>query len=168
MKKIVSLLLATILVLSCGVDTYAIGTGESSSTDVKATYNSGSDEGKIYSVDITWQGMSFTYTDADTKWDPQTHTYVPTSEAYWSEGAIKVTNHSNADITATTSYTAESGYEDISMIFSSESTNIGTADNGIDGNAGSAVSETITAQPEGSLSEGVTDMKIGTITVTIS
>lgn len=168
MKKIISLLLALAMVMSLSVTAFAVGNGESSSTDVKATYNDGADAGKIYSVDISWQGMSFTYTDADTKWDPTTHTYVPTSEPYWSEGSITVTNHSNDAVTASVSYTAEADYADITMTFSSESVSVATADNGVDGAAGTAVSETITVTPEGALTEGVSEVKIGTITITIS
>ncbi len=168
MKKIVSMCLSMMMVLSLSITTFAIGNGESASTDVKATYNSGADSGKIYSVDISWQGMSFTYTDADTKWDPESHTYLPTSEPYWSEGAITVTNHSNTGITAAASYIAESDYEDISMNFSNDQVNVATADNGVDGAAGTAVSEAITAKPAGVLDEDGVDVKIGTITITIS
>lgn len=168
MKKIISLILALVMIMSLSVTAYAVGSGESSSTDVKATYNSGADAGKIYSVDISWTGMSFTYTDADTIWDAATHTYVPTSEPYWSEGTITVTNHSNDTVTASASYTAEAGYENIAMTFSSASVTVATADNGVDGAAGTAVTETITVKPEGALAEGVADVKIGTITITIS
>ncbi len=168
MKKIVSLILAIAMIMSLSITAFAVGSGETSSTDVKATYNSGADAGKIYSVDIAWSGMSFTYTDANTKWNPQTHTYDPTSDPYWSQGVITVTNHSNAAVTATASYTAEAGYGDISMTFSNESVNVATADNGENGAAGAAVTETITAKPVGSLDKGVSDVKIGTITITIS
>lgn len=168
MKKIISLALALVMVLSLSATVFAVGNGESSSTDVKATYNSGADAGKIYSVDITWSGMSFTYTDADTVWDPATHTYVPTSEPYWSEGTITVTNHSNDAITATAAYAAEEAYKDIAMTFSAASVTVATADNGVDGAAGTAVTETITVKPEGALAEGIADVKIGTITITIS
>ena len=49
MKKIISLLLALAMVMSLSVTAFAVGNGESSSTDVKATYNDGADAGKIYS-----------------------------------------------------------------------------------------------------------------------
>lgn len=168
MKKIISLFLVLAMTMSLSVTVFAVGNGESSSTDVKATYNSGADAGKIYSVDISWAGMSFTYTDADTMWDPQTHTYAPTSQPYWSEGVITVTNHSNDAVTASASYTAEAHYEEIAMTFSSASVTVATADNGVDGAAGTPVTETITVKPGGALGEGVTDVKIGTITIAIS
>lgn len=168
MKKIVSLFVVSAIIMNLCMTACAMGNGESSSTNVKATYNSGADAGKVYSVDISWSDMSFTYTDADTIWDASTHTYVATSDPYWSDGTITITNHSNAAVTATASYVAEAAYSDIDMTFSNESVTIATADNGVAGAAGTAVTETINVKPEGALAEGVTDVKIGTITISIS
>ena len=167
MRKIVSLVLALVVMLSLAATAFAVGNGESASVPVKASYIGGADAGKVYSVDIAWSGMRFTYTDADTVWNPQTHIYDPVSEPYWSEGTITVTNHSNDAITATASYTAEPAYQDIRMTFSSASVEVASADNGENGAAGNAMAATITVKPEGALAEGTSDVKIGTITVEI-
>ena len=79
-----------------------------------------------------------------------------------------MTNHSNTDITATPSYTAKEGYESAGMNFSTSALQVATADNGVDGAAGSAVVDTITVTPTGSLPEGTEDATIGTITITIN
>lgn len=168
MKKRIAIALIMTLAVSTTAFAENVSQNGSSSADVKATYNDGADAGKIYSVDITWQGMDFTYTAADTVWNPQTHTYDPITEPYWSDGMITVTNHSNDAITATPGYAAESEYENITMDFSNESLKVATADNGINGAAGKAVTGSITVKPSGELPKGITDTKIGRITIVIS
>lgn len=169
MKKFVSMLLALLLIVSLSATAFGIGSGESSSADVKGTYN-GSASSVVYSVDISWAGLEFTYNAAyEGKWNPGTHSYDDATEAGWAEGngTITVTNHSNADITAVPSYAAKEGYESAGMKFSTESLSVATADNGTDGKAGEAVTGTITITPTGTLPEGTSGAVIGTITVTI-
>ena len=170
MKKMMSLCLVLVLALCLTTTAFAangIAQNGQDQVDVKATYTAGADQGKIYSVDISWSGMDFTYTDADTKWNPETHTYENTSEPFWSEGQISVTNHSNAPITAEAVYAAEQGFEGISMNFSSTALEVASADTGVDGTAGEAQVGTITVHPAGALNEGVSATKIGTITISI-
>lgn len=173
MKKTVSLLLALALLLSVSVVAFAaegVGNGGSDSASVKGTYK-GKAAAVVYSVDIAWEGLEFTYNGAyDGEWNPATHSYDNSTEAGWAEGTgtITVTNHSNIGITAVPSYTAESGYEDAGMSFSTSSLVVATADNGVDGAAGQAVTGTITVSPTGKLPEGTENATIGTITITIS
>lgn len=174
MKKMMSLILALMVVMSLSITTFA-DEDIRKSADVKGTYTSGSN-GIVYSVDISWAGLEFTYNGASKgTWDPENHTYIGATEAGWAdgEGTITVTNHSNTDITATPSYAAASGYESASMIFSDgenqiENLLVASADNGADGVEGKPVTGTITVTPTGSLPEGTQDAIIGRITISIN
>ena len=80
MKKKTALVLTLAMVfslapLSAYADTITTG-GGTASHDVKATYradSSGGAGGPVYSVDITWGDMAFTYTAEAGIWDPSTH-----------------------------------------------------------------------------------------------
>lgn len=167
MKKILSLILAMIIVMSLSTVAFATetnGTGNYSQ-DVTGSYVAGSTaSGTIFSVDIDWTGMSFTYhAEKAPVWDPENHQYSETAAAYWEgEGTITVTNHSNAKITATPSYTANAGYTDAIMNFSTSKLNIASAE------VGSAQSGTITVTPSGSLPKMDAAATIGSITVIIA
>lgn len=173
MKKIISLILALAMVMSLSVTAFAaegVTNGGTDTSDVKGTYSSTATV-TVYSVDIAWEGLSFTYNGAfEGNWNPETHEYEDATAAGWAagNGTITVTNHSNTAITATPSYTAKDGYESAGVSFSNDALNVATADNGIDGAAGTAVTGTITVTPTGSLPEGTKDAVIGTITITIS
>ena len=173
MKKIISLILALAMVMSLSVTAFAaegVTNGGTDTSDVKGTYSSTATV-TVYSVDIAWEGLSFTYNGAfEGNWNPETHEYEDATAAGWAagNGTITVTNHSNTAITATPSYTAKDGYESAGVSFSTNALNVATADNGIGGAAGTAVTGTITVTPTGSLPEGTKDAVIGTITITIS
>ena len=142
------------------------GTG-SYSAEVKGTYQAGS-SGAVYSVDIAWTDMSFTYTGAgEGTWDPETHQYSGSSEGAWtaSNDSITVTNHSNAAVKATASYQAETGYESTTMTFGNNGATVATA---VGTEVASAPSATITVTPGGTLAESANGGKIGTITVSIA
>ena len=143
------------------------GTG-SYSAEVKGTYNAGISGGVVYSVDIAWTDMSFTYTGAgEGTWDPETHQYSGSSEGAWtaSNDSITVTNHSNAAVKATASYQAETGYESTTMTFGNNGATVATA---VGTEVASAPSATITVTPGGTLAESANGGKIGTITVSIA
>ena len=121
------------------------GTG-SYSAEVKGTYQPGGSGAVVYSVDIAWTDMNFTYTGAgEGTWNPETHQYEGGTEASWtdSNASVTVTNHSNAAVKATASYQAETGYESTTMTFG-------------ENNGG------------GTLAESADGGKIGTITVSIA
>ena len=142
------------------------GTG-SYSADVKGTYNAGSSGGVVYSVDIAWTDMNFTYTGGEGTWNPETHQYSGSSEGAWtaSNDSITVTNHSNAAVKATASYQAETGYESTTMTFGNNGATVATA---VGTEVASAPSATITVTPGGTLAESANGGKIGTITVSIA
>ena len=171
MKKLVSMLAVAALTCTMGTTAFAadqdgVGTG-SYNTDVKGTYQAGS-SGAVYSVDIAWTDMSFTYTGAgEGTWDPETHQYSGSSEGAWtaSNDSITVTNHSNAAVKATASYQAETGYESTTMTFGENNGNtIATA---VGTQVGEAPSATITVTPSGDLPAD-TNGTIGSVTLTIA
>lgn len=173
MKKILSLILALAMVMSLSITAFAaegITNGGTDTADVKGTYSSEATV-TVYSVDISWEGLSFTYNGAfEGNWNPKTHEYENATAAGWAAGTgtITVTNHSNTAITATPSYKEATGYESAGVSFSTSALEVATADNGVDGAAGTAVTQTITVTPTGSLPEGTENATIGTITITIS
>ena len=143
------------------------GTG-SYSAEVKGTYQAGISGAVVYSVDIAWTDMNFTYTGAgEGTWDPETHQYSGSSEGAWtaSNDSITVTNHSNAAVKATASYRAETGYESTTMTFGNNEATVATA---VGTEVASAPSATITVTPGGTLAESANGGKIGTITVSIA
>ena len=169
MKKITTLLAAAALTCAMGTTAFAadqdgVSTGDYTA-DVKGTYQAGA---VVYSVDIAWTDMSFTYTGAgEGTWDPETHQYSGSSEGAWtaSNDSITVTNHSNAAVKATASYQAETGYESTTMTFGNNGATVATA---VGTEVASAPSATITVTPGGTLAESANGGKIGTITVSIA
>ena len=172
MKKITTLLAAAALTCAMGTTAFAadqdgVNTGDYTA-DVKGTYQAGGSDAVVYSVDITWEDMSFTYTAAGQgTWDPENHSYTGGSEASWSSSKnITVTNHSNAAVTATAAFQADTGYTDVTMTFGENNGNtIATA---VGTQVGEAPSATITVTPGGTLAESANGGKIGTITVSIA
>lgn len=174
MKKIFAVILTLALLSMASVTAFAdnIDTiGESGSAEVKGTYVAGGSAATVYSVDIAWGSMEFTYTDASVgTWNPDNHKYDGAEEAKWScaKGAdeIKVTNHSNADVTVNFSYAPESAYNGITGTFSNVTLHIGNAENTELSNAPSG---SVTLGLKGALSsEKTASTKIGTVTVTLA
>ena len=178
MKKKTALVLTLAMVFSLApLSAYADTidrVGGTASHDVTATYradSSGGAGGTVYSVDITWGDMAFTYTAEAGIWDPAKHTYTGAEGGAWAvdkEGGntITVTNHSNADVTAVFSYAAAEGYNGISGSFDKESlalkTAVGTA-------VANAPSGTAALTLTGALgSDTAANTTIGTITVTLN
>ena len=173
MKKLVSMLAVAALTCAMGTTAFAadqdgVKTGDYTA-DVKGTYQAGGAGAVVYSVDIAWTDMSFTYTGAgEGTWDPETHQYSGgSSEGAWtaSNDSITVTNHSNAAVKATASYQPETGYESTNMTFGNNGATVATA---VGTEVASAPSATITVTPGGTLAESANGGKIGTITVSIA
>lgn len=180
MKKKLALVLTLAMVFSLApLSAYAvtnntINTANGTAThDVTATYvagSSGSTGGTVYSVDIVWGDMAFTYTEEAGVWDPATHQTTGAGGGIWKATSpdgnkIKVTNHSNAAVTATFSYAAATGYDTISGSFDKATLNLATA---VGTEVSNAPSETAALTLTGALASTVTtSTKIGTITVTL-
>ena len=180
MKKKLALVLTLAMVfslapLSAYADTKStINTANGTAThDVTATYVAGSSGGAgtpVYSVDIVWGDMAFTYTEEAGVWNPATHETTGAGGGIWKATSpdgnkIKVTNHSNAAVTATFSYAAATGYDSISGSFDKATLNLATA---VDTEVSNAPSDTAELTLTGALASTVTtSTKIGTITVTL-
>lgn len=174
MKKVFSVLLILTLVLSFGTMSVFAASDNfddlgSKTIDVEAKYADGVTTPIVYSVDLTWCAMEFTYNAAGTNdWNPANHDYDVNVNTSWSASGntITVTNHSNTAVTATFAYGKATGFEAVNGAFSSASLPLATAD----GTAvGSAPSGTTTLTLSGTLASSVTNFtKVGTITVTLS
>ena len=178
MKKKTALVLTLAMVfslapLSAYADTITAG-GGTASHDVKATYradSSGGAGGTVYSVDITWGDMAFTYTAEAGIWDPAKHAYTGAEGGAWTVdkdggNTITVTNHSNADVTAAFSYAAAEGFTGISGSFDKESLALKTA---VGTEVANAPCGTAALTLTGALGSDTTaNTTIGTITVTLN
>ena len=172
MKKLVSMLAVAALTCTMGTTAFAadqddVSTGDYTA-DVNGTYQAGGSGAVVYSVDIAWTNMNFTYTGAgEGTWDPETHQYSGSSEGAWtaSDDSITVTNHSNAAVKATAKFEADSGYESTTMTFGNNGATVATA---VGTEVASAPSATITVTPGGTLAKSANGGKIGTITVSIA
>ena len=170
MKKITALILALTLVMSMSITAFAttVGTGDQD-IDVKGKYLDNSTTPTIYSVDVTWGAMEFTYTESGAMtWNPADHTYTDSTSATCvaNGNTVTVTNHSNAEVTASFAFNALTAYNTVTGSFdiASETLDAGVVD---DYDAADKVVATLTLA--GTLAETVTDFtKVGTITVTIA
>jgi hypothetical protein len=115
MKKHFSILLSLLLLLgavSCGSRAFAadIQPGGTAQADVNVVYKDGTASPDVYSADITWGQMEFTYTKSGTyNWLPESHTYRDTTVAGWTAvgNDVTVTNHSNRTLTVEFTFAKE-------------------------------------------------------------
>ena len=174
MKKLIATALALTMTLSLSTTALAAGNvngagvGSQDPIDVTAKYNDSTTEPTVYSVDLTWEDMTFTYNESGTRtWDPDTHTYTDTTSAGWDKvtAAVTATNHSNTEVTVSFTYTPQ-GATGVNASMSKDSFKLAA---GVENKPNEAATNssilTITGTPNNSVTaEGVT---IGTITVTI-
>ena len=148
----------------------------SKSTDVKATYVAGSTADTVYSVDVQWGSMEFTYTGgSEGTWNPEKHDYENAIAGGWTwadkANEITLTNHSNVAVKAMFAYTPAADYDKIDGTFKGTGlvSNEATLDAGVENKANEASKVTATLEISGDLSSGTTEKtKLGTVTVTIS
>lgn len=173
MKKLVFVILTVALLCAMPVSAFAASPitskDGSDSAPVKGTYVPGSAATTVYSVDITWGSMEFTYTDAsDGVWNPEDHTYSGAKAAGWTcaddANKITVTNHSNAVVTAKLSYETAAGYAGIEGSFTESSLRLDTA---VGTARDAAPSKSTELNLSGKLTAGTENETIGTVTVTL-
>ena len=175
MKKIIAAALALTMTLSLSTTALVAGNVDgaglgSQDINVTAKYNDGVKEPTVYSVDLTWEDMTFTYNESGTRtWDPDTHTYTDTTSAGWDKisAAVTATNHSNAQVTVKFDYTPQ-GATGVNASMSKDSFKLAA---GVENKPNEAATDSSNltidsgTKPNSSVTaEGVT---IGTITVTI-
>ncbi len=75
------------------------------------------DQSTVYSVEISWGDLAFTYQSATDVWNPETHQYESAAASGWScaDGGniITVTNGSNVSVSVSVIYQAAEDYSDI-------------------------------------------------------
>ena len=173
MKKVFAFILTLALLSMASVTAFAANPitskGESDSAIVKGTYVAGGTAATVYSLDITWGSMEFTYTDAsEGTWNPETHQYDNVVAAKWDcdkdANKISVTNHSNAGVTVQLSYASEPEYNKITGTFSNVELNLESA---VETELLNAPSGSSILSLNGALSSSTSEKtKIGTVTVT--
>lgn len=170
MKKRATLILALSLAMSLNITAFAdtVGTGDQN-IDVEGKYQDNTTTPTVYSVDVTWGAMQFTYTESGAMtWNPADHTYSDSTSAGWTANGntVTVTNHSNADVTASFSFDALADYDTVIGSFDIASE---TLEAGVVGGYDTADEVTANLTLSGTLAESVTEYtRIGTITVEIA
>lgn len=172
MKKVFAVVMAfTILfcysVIGFAAD-YTLAEKNMKEIDVIAKYSASVNTPEVYSVDISWDSMTFTYTQNDTKnWDADNHSYVTETDGGWNKttSSVKVTNHSNVAVDVSIEYTAiaDTG---VSGSLSKESAVLSQGEEGNYDGADSVTSVlTVSGKPtSGVSSEGI---KVGSLKITI-
>lgn len=179
-KKALTLCVATILGLSSGTVAMAATINSAEGTNSRAVYGIYQPEDEaatVYSVDVSWGSMEFTYTDGDVSktWNPSTHQYTKSvGEGNWSNQAganeVTVTNRSNKALTATVEATTLDSYAGITATVDKASLSLPDASMGA---STSKPGHPSIASTTISLSGALTDKnankaKIGSVTVKIA
>lgn len=173
MRKLFSVLLVIGMLFAMSITAFAaapetVGKGGSKEIDVTAKYKSSTTTPEVYSVDISWSSMTFTYTETGTKsWNAANHSYDTSTQGAWDKtsATITVTNHSNASVDLVIAYTPANDTGIIGTLANSTA----TLDAGAEGNYAGADSHTATLTISGVPSNRITfdGVKIGTVKVTI-
>ncbi len=175
MKKLIATALALTMTLSLSTTALAAGNvdgagvGSLDPIDVTAKYNDGVTEPAVYSVDLAWEDMTFTYNESGTRtWNPDTHTYTDSTTSGWDKttATIQMTNHSNVAVDVDLTYTPVEGTGITGALNVTEFSFKAGPEGDPEGASTKFATLTISGTPNDTVTaEGVT---VGTITVTIS
>ncbi|MBQ9852296.1 MAG: hypothetical protein IJO37_05215 [Ruminiclostridium sp.] len=167
MKKLIAILLSLTFILSVSVFAATINNPGTSREDVTVTYQSSASDVTVYSVDIEWGSMDFSYTVSDRTWNPSSHSYSG-GTGKWScaTGAniVTITNHSNSDINCKFEFSSTN--DNVQGNFSTDTINIASAE-GYEYNA-DTLKATSTLSLSGTIKDATEAGTIGTASVTIS
>ncbi len=175
MRKLFAISIAAALAMLTGVAVFAessektIGGNESQSINVIAKRTDTTENNVVYSVDMKWEDMTFTYHEKSTRvWNPTDHTYSEEITGEWDKNtaAILVTNHSNADVKVGFVYKTAGNTDLTATLDVTESTLKAGVENDYE-HADNVTSKlTLSGKPNKTVSES--GSKIGTITITVS
>lgn len=174
MKKLFTILALVLTVALCAsfavsAETYT-NVASIPAQDVNVDYVPATDDTTtvVYSVDVAWTDLTFTYSAGTEKWNPTYHDYsTPKNDGNWTntDGSITVTNHSNADVDVTVAYSKAEGYNvkvDVTNAEFTLESAVGTA-------VGEADAETVTFAVDTAASTApAADATVGTVTVTVT
>lgn len=175
MRKMFCALLTVTMLLAMSTTVFAersdtIGKDSSKEIDVTAKYQSSATTPTVYSVDIKWDNMTFTYNETGTKtWNANNHSYsIENAQGAWDKtsATITVTNHSNVSVDVTVTHTITEGFGIAGVLMEGSTA---TLDAGVEGNHAGADSHTATLIIIGTPNDKITSdgVKIGTVKVTI-
>ena len=175
MRKLFAISIAVALAMLTGVAVFAessektIGGNESQSINVIAKRTDTTENNVVYSVDMKWDDMTFTYHEKSTRvWNPTDHTYSEKITGEWDKNTadILVTNHSNADVKVGFVYKTAGNTDLTATLDVTESTLKAGVENDYE-HADNVTSKlTLSGKPNKTVSES--GSKIGTITITVS
>lgn len=163
MKKTLTFLLVIAMLAMVSVTAFAVTNDGSAATgiEVNGEFVAADAPADKISVEIKWDEMKFTYTEAQKVWNPETHQYDQ-GDGTWSSEAkdITVSNHSNIGIKAAFTFNGNNG---ITGSFDNAELTLSTA-------SGKTLSDTPSATSKFSVTGGkLTESgKLGTIEVIIS
>ena len=179
MKKFISLVLTLLILTSLAVPAMAadgsgslngLGLGQSDIA-VSGRYEEGLSAPATYAVDIAWANLNFVYKVQGTNvWNPDTHKYEVKDEivGWEGKGTVLVANHSNVPVNVGFTFQAETNMTGLTGNFTKPTFQLAAPAIGA---AQADVPNDFTelTLSGGSLSpEQTTEVKIGTVTVSIS
>ena len=181
MKKFISLVLALLILTTLAVPALAAdsgsdvitGIGDSDKCDILVTgrYEAGLAAVDTYAVDIAWANLNFVYKVQGTNvWNPQTHKFEVKDEivGWEGKGTVLVANHSNVPVNVGFTFQAETNMTGLTGNFTKPTFQLAApAIGAAQGDVPNDFTELTLSG--GSMSpEQTTEVKIGTVTVSIS
>lgn len=101
MKKFITLAMTFIMIIVMATSSFAatVGAVDGSATETVDVIINKDDVQTVYSVDIDWGSLDFTYNFGEGEWNPTDHTVTGGTPGWNKTSAeITVTNHSNAAV----------------------------------------------------------------------
>lgn len=171
-KRTIFAVLAVMTAVASAVSVSAetvTGNNQKRDIDVKAKYSDGAATPEVYSVDVVWGEMEFTYSASGTRvWNPATHKYDDNITTGWTAkgNTVTVTNHSNKAVDAKFDYTKAAGFDGVNGGFDVSSKTLAA---GVENDYVGADHVSAALTLNGSLPSNVNDfVTVGSVTVSIN